>query len=634
MPGDELEMWRACKHGASAWGILRGEVPLSMHLPFPAYIKAFQQLFHLEPTLFAIRLPGALLGILCIPMLFAAGRRLLGVGGGLLAAALTAIHPVHIQCSMEAYPYVVAVLGMTLGLNVLLALARIVKTDSTPEVWHYMLFGFAVILLTFSSISSWQFAALLLAAAVVPFLFPLRDAWSVRRRPLLLIVAVGLLVVGWPFSKQVLLWLSQSSMKYGHAGYQSDIRLFDTEGLRFATNFAWGSTPMRAALSLVLAAGGLLALARRRTLAGGLTVGLIALGFLATMVARYPMGHPFTSRLLVTMMPAYHLLLSAGMLLPYEALCTRWPRWAGLWRLSLAIWLGVLLLPLVQPIRMAMTVRGTPFPYRETVAWADAQLPPGTPVLCERFFDAYNEFAVNAPTSAVFMCTIPNEPVQRFEQEHWRDTARDFLVRNPDAAFYETRMFWKQVGLWDWPHQHFARVQRFQDPNFTALYKLGLSYREIGNELSIDEIPRAIYYNTPDDLVARARAAGESVLAVYGAGWGYTKTTDYRDWRTLGDAATVTVYNLGDADREVSLQIEAVAVGGSRTISGPQSRRVTLPPNQPVRAELGPLRLAPGANVVRLASPSTAAGPQASVLVYRLTATAVPSAPGVAAPAP
>jgi mannosyltransferase len=62
-----------------------------------------------------VRLPAVIFGTLTLPVAFQLGRRLLGRTDGLLLMALLAISPFHIRYSQEARPYALVVLGIMLA---------------------------------------------------------------------------------------------------------------------------------------------------------------------------------------------------------------------------------------------------------------------------------------------------------------------------------------------------------------------------------------------------------------------------------------------------------------------------------------------------------------------------------------
>ena len=99
----------------------------------------------------------------------------------------------------------------------------------------------------------------------------------------------------------------------------------------------------------------------------------------------------------------------------------------------------------------------------------------------------------------------------------------------------------------------------------------------------------------------KARAAGRQVIGLYGEGWSYTKTQDYRDWRVFEDGATLNLYNLTDAPLTVEVSIRALAVSGSKKIRASNGAEHTFPGNQQVDWNIGRLTLAPGVNPLQLA---------------------------------
>jgi hypothetical protein len=71
-----------------------------------------------------LRLPFAFAGVLAVPLLALAAQRPLGANGALLAAALLAVHPLHVAASQTAAPPVVAV-TLVLGAAALAAAAAV-----------------------------------------------------------------------------------------------------------------------------------------------------------------------------------------------------------------------------------------------------------------------------------------------------------------------------------------------------------------------------------------------------------------------------------------------------------------------------------------------------------------------------
>jgi hypothetical protein len=621
IPGDELELWRFCHSGASAWAILSGRVEHVMDKLLPAYIKGLQTLFGLPLSPFSLRLPGALLGIFSIPVMYLSGRRLFGPRAGLVPAALLAISPIHVQCSMEAYPYILSTTGMVVALWCFIVAADAASTGTAPTWRVYPALALALVLMMYASIAAWPFAALMGAACFAAMAV---QAWKPPRRflPLAIVALVALVLIGPRVWQYLAASLARGSTAYAQAGYHSGIELFDTFGLRFVGAFGWGQTPLRLGVTLLVVASAAGWAWRTRSLRLAFITAMVVLGFFATMTARYVTKNPFHTRFLAPILPLYLVILSAGILAPLRSVMIRQRLSPRAQCATSGVWLAVLAALLVAPAVVAGRLQGTPHPYREMVAWADRMFPPGTPVLCDRFFDAYNEFMVNPPTNVVFMATTPNEPLERFEQTNWRDGAQAFLERNPDAVFYEAKMFWRQLGPWEWPHDYFAHRRPFIDHAYLHLYERGLVYRDLGPNVDVAALPRTFYYNEPADLAARARTRGETVFVMAGPGWQYVKTRDYRDWRMMGGAATVRFYNLTDAPLQAHLQVEGIAVEHPKRLMTADGKTVTMPANESGGATLGPFTLQPGENRIVLRDPDWGQR-QSPLLMQRLEAEAL-----------
>ncbi|MDA0989307.1 MAG: glycosyltransferase family 39 protein [Verrucomicrobia bacterium] len=599
VPGDELEIWKWLQSGPSAFDILSGKVSHpNMFALLPGYTRAVQELLGLPLTRFTLRMPSALLGAAAIPILFFCGRILAGRRGGLIAAALLAINPVHIQCSRETYPYVLSTTGGCLCLWALLSMMRCVGQEARVRWWSYILMAIGFYMMLNSSIAAWPvvitYGSLLLLGAGL-------KAWCKPRdvKAIIITVVIGAILCLPRMLPQLLKIFGQKQAQAAQAGGKTHgADLFDPQGLTFFQNFSWGSTVLRTAL---LCAVLLLALAwlwqNRRRWPTWTPCLVLTIGFLTTMVSRYSTGNSFLTRFLVPLLPVYQLLLAVGFcyLLQSKGPVTRirYQRPAGWMLLALALLLQL------HPASLAMKMEGHPYPYARIVDWADANLPPGTPVLCDRFFDAFNEFKVNAPTNVVFTSTILNEPKERYQQTNWRGTAQAFLLNNPDAAFYEAKMLWPHVGKWDWPHGHFANRISFIDEPFMALRRLGLNYRFVGTMYTDEEWGRAIYYNTWDDLKRRAEKASSPALVSFGPGWTYTKTGDYRDWRAMGHTAYCRIANLANVPLRITLTVQGAAAQGAKTVSVGGGHAATFPANQLSQQSLGPFLLEPGDHMLQ-----------------------------------
>ena len=129
-----------------------------------------------------------------------------------------------------------------------------------------------------------------------------------------------------------------------------------------------------------------------------------------------------------------------------------------------------------------------------------------------------------------------------------------------------------------------------------------------------------MYYNTEEDLVARAHKASDRLLCLFGPGWQYTKTQDYRDWYVLQEEATVVLHDLAAEPVSASLEVTGTAVQGPVTVMAQAGVTGSFQPNQIQSVRLGPLQLQPGRNEIRLRNLKKPGAP-AALLAQRIAAT-------------
>jgi len=234
---------------------------------------------------------------------------------------------------------------------------------------------------------------------------------------------------------------------------------------------------------------------------------------------------------------------------------------------------GVAVLLYLEPAWASTRLTGTPIPYKQVVRWCDTQLPPHTLVLVGRWFEPWNELRVNNSTNVYFTFTVPNEPMDVFLKVRWRDTAKDFFDKFPDAAYFARESYTDrpEVGPWPWPAQYFAHKVTFTNEAAIKLRDLGLGYRIDSSAACSNLVKISLYYNTREDALAKAREQGKTSLVFFGPEWGYVKLwqqyRDFRDWRILQDKATLDVYNLTSQINYVTLLLRGMAVNGSKRVS-------------------------------------------------------------------
>lgn len=178
------EAWRANWSHHGSWGQMRRMPPLQVGV-------LWLMQHTLGRTEFAVRLPSAIAGTLCVLLIYGFSRRHAGCAAALAVAAAAAFHPVLIQHSRSAKVFGIEPLVIVL---LLWAALEAYQHKTSRSLMRYLAAGLVGLALTFT--------ASLTIAATLPLI-----AWSVLRerdrtkRPLrpLVVVAATLLVagVGW-----------------------------------------------------------------------------------------------------------------------------------------------------------------------------------------------------------------------------------------------------------------------------------------------------------------------------------------------------------------------------------------------------------------------------------------------------
>ncbi|MFH0954262.1 MAG: hypothetical protein V1873_08030 [Verrucomicrobiota bacterium] len=604
---DTINFWTICHSPLTAGDIIRkwGELGLD-HPPFTLVaIKGMIDTFRLPVTHATLAVLPAVFGILCIPVLFLVGLRIGGRGFGLVLAGLLALHPMHIQISREPYHYSLLLLGSCLMLLGIVEAFLSVRDRREPGAGFYIAAGLGLLGLTLSTFTGWP-VAFIEGLAILGLLWWRWKKQGAPARPLLVTVAVlGLLSLptlltpwGVPHFLGKLGGAEKEMASRVMAGIEGSAWTFFSN---VATTFGWGGTPLRLGFTLLVLACAVFVIVRdreRRTLYG-LCAGIVAADVVVFLATRSAINAQFVSRYVAALLPVWLVLLGAGIwgwvsLLPGKG-----------GAVSAALGAGAVLL-FADPAITSTRMRGDPLPYRDVQTWFDTHLPQRTLVLVDRWFDPWNELKVYNSTNVFFAFTIPNEPVDVYLKYNWRQTAKDFFARFPDAAYLEiAKEYWKipTVGPWDWPPKFFRQHVVITNEAGLRLFDMGMLNRGEGRDKNMVEI----FYNTRDDVLAEAREAGRPSVVLFGPEWGYTKLwreyNDFRDWRVLNSQASLDVYNLSDVPLAGALRIRGVAAGGSkRIVLGTQEEHV-FPNGQVAEWRTGPLTLAPGLNKLVLSDP-------------------------------
>lgn len=297
---------------------------------------------------FAVRLPAAFAGILCIPLMYTLGNRLIGKPAGPLASMLVAVWPAHLHYSQEARQYT---------LLALFALASIYWLDrgtikSSTRSWT------GYVIATSAAMYTHYFAFLLLAAQAVfvgiAGLITLVNAAPARRRrylsPRLLFFMLSVLLCLLAYAPWYPSLLTQSKRLIGNA--QSPFTRFTAVGTYVQTAQQtlqfMGENQRTLVIALVVA------------MLVGLAIGAVKRRWMATIyiltylivpiigVTAISSSHFFHPRYLFPLFAPILLLVAQGLTLIGEGASVSFrqhPRWKSIvWAATLVL-LPVLLAP-------------------------------------------------------------------------------------------------------------------------------------------------------------------------------------------------------------------------------------------------------------------------------------------------
>lgn len=620
---DTILFYNITRQVDGAWTIMSQWLQLmgiSAQLPFPmAFTEGFLNVFGLEPTHFTLRLPAALWGLAATVAAWFLGCRLQGRGTAFALSLIVAFNPYLILTTREAYFYPPMVLGsFLLPIAAIDALRgwRLRETDIPARRIAAHLCG--MFLMVYSQPSGW-FAALLLAgtSALFTLLHSLRVP-ALRNRAMMLIglsVVLGLPVLFADWGVPQLLKSSSAEMRSWaqrvFEGGPSLPQMLATS----ATAFFVGRGVFNAALTILLFGAGIWGLIRIARREPWLLVipGVLAVGMASFLVGREATGAGFYSRYMLAYLPLYLSLLVLGLRSITDRIAARRPGWPA----DRAIPALAVLLALVNllPAWWCTQLSGKPTPYKLIRDWLDTHLPRGTLVVTDRWLEPWNEMALYQPTNVTVTFTVPDEPYDQFLANRWRDTVLQFAAKFPDLAYMEiARNYWDRpaTGRWDWPRQYFARQTTITNTAALKLREYGLANREDYFAATTNRVLVNIYWNTTEDLLARARNEGQNALMLFGPDWGYAKpwqqTRSFTDYRVLQQRATIRVFWLGTEPAQAALRLRAAAVGGNKVVNLGGLTTREFPANQLIPVEVGPLTLQPGENSVELRDVGRVAG--------------------------
>jgi len=530
----------------------------------------------LETNRTNIRLAYALIGILTIPALFLLGLRLGDRRLAWILAFLGVINPCLIFYSRQAHIYAFPLLFNTLAAAWAAAVVRSLMARQLPRAIDLVYFAAASILACHSHMSSWPFIGLLWVLVFL-ILWMRRDTPVAKQAVRGVGIAFGVWILAllpWIFMFISALFTAKGSFIQGGVGAHVFSAMW-----RLPFVMTWGGGLPWGGLTVgLISAGALLGLysPRWRGVVGvTLIVGMIIFGMMSVMMQIG--GQFFNLRYYLPLWLVFNLLGGIGVLLLAE-----WSA-AGLQRAGwkkvqagyvAAGFCGVVACFMALPIYWILHLPGNPTPYTLINRWMDTHLPQGTLVIVDRWFEPWNEMRYHAPTNVYATFTVPSEPQDTLLKFNWPQTIKDFYREYPNAAYLDMVRTSPVAGqVWEWPRWHFHRHVAITNEQALALRRAVLAPEDGYYFPHTSRIIVDIFYNTREDVVNQARAAGMKNLVLYGSEWGYVKLwqqlRDFRDWRTLEDQAALDVYNLTSQTNVVNITIRGMAINGSKRVVGP-----------------------------------------------------------------
>ena len=617
-----------------------------------------------EVTEFTMRVPGAVAGILTVVLLaFWVGRHW-GAAAGIFAGVWMALNPYHLHESREAYYYgLLMFAGAVFSLATIEMLVRMRATRRAPGGWVFAGWAGTVWLLCMTHMSTWVYAALWGAVLLACGWVTLPKTERIRHLARLAVsgVVVLFLMRRWIGDAIAEVRKVSEDSGYEYIGYR-----FSDVAPRVLPMYLAGVNWLGVLLLALLAAAAVLLWIRRKELPADSRYGWLTGLTLASVAAMFAyvggVGHGVAKE---TFFSAFWPVL-----LPWGAV-TLWkaaPVAAG-GRLPAAAWNRVFLgaaaglaLLLAKPAWMLMNLDGKPTPYHQIRDWLDRNLPEGTVVVVDRWFEPWAEMAVYAPSNVTVTFTIPDEPFRQYVDSDWRGvTQRAFEAGEAQAFLRLVRNHEERMGEWSWPARFFKRRQTIVNERALWLRHSGYSVMSALLDANTNRTVVDVFYNTDEDWADRARAAGKDAYVQFGGGWDllkawrplpgwpeqlmqslwvqagyfaesgqvpgsmeniyrlseaqamrYLSQGRWAEYRVSRSHSRLRVFNLAGREQVRELKLTGVAVTGPvRALAG--GTPVSFPPSQLVTRTV-PVTLQPGENTV------TVSVPEGQVLLIRQAA--------------
>ncbi|NOU36686.1 MAG: hypothetical protein HOO88_07940 [Kiritimatiellaceae bacterium] len=556
----------------------------------------------LPPTPFIVCLPFALMGILALFFVWRFSRRWFGAGAALLTLLLAVFNPYQLYFSRTAYHYSGAVCWSAALFLAFWSIKETLQRNEAPTKKQLGLWFLAAVAACHMHMSVWVVAGL---QGVLLLILGFKLKGEERARFFVSFpigtVMFGILMLRWIIRAVKAVLLVSGEHGTGQLGASAG-----PEFLRLLPAYFAGENIFAIALLLIFIALAVLALFRSsdelrrfRSLAWICALHIAVLMLYVGLVG----GGVAKIAYFSAVWPHFILLIGIGSYLGIRALPGRVLR-IGIFVLLAGGYIALTALP----DRAIIHLEGKPTPYYKINDWVLHNLPVGTPVLTDRWFEPWNELAVHNPGGINYTFTVPDEPVETYRQLNWPATVEQFFEKYPDAAFLELcpGRYEAQLGPWTFPQRYFARVASVTNDAAMVMRRFKVFPAEDYSAVNTNRVVVRIFYNTTEDLISAARRQGRDVLRLYGEGWGYAKPGwqqgRFEDYRILKQSASIDIYNLKDIALNGSLEISAATAERPKTIS--VNGVTTGFASGRIRTWTVPLVLQAGKNTIPFASPS------------------------------
>jgi uncharacterized membrane protein len=366
------EIWSGYLVSGSPGDVVRRLVAADNHPPLFHLVQwPFPRLF---PVDVGLRLPSAICGVLAIPAMYAAGRRLFDEQVGLLAAWFLALSPFAVHASRDARYYSLLLL---LGLLALLAFLRL---RYRQDLRSALLFGLALAAILYTQYMGALFVGALLLAGVL-------ESGRVRRGTALAGLTALLLFLPWALAARAGVgnvlgdyWIEPPTLSTAAAAMG---------GLAVLGRYPWSWPLLPAVLAALIWLGFILRAGWSSSVR--ICVVLVLTPVIAELLIS-TLRPLFLARTLIPVIPAILMLAARG------ALRSRRPRIAA----------AVLLLTLL-PASISQHLVPMKEDWRGAVGYLAAEARPGEPVVVDPFHGkAVEHYGVR---DAEFVLLPPRETV-------------------------------------------------------------------------------------------------------------------------------------------------------------------------------------------------------------------------------